>query len=45
MTSEVIVTVVLVSVAAFIFYKNVRKKTSGECSCCSGNKSKRKFSK
>ena len=30
MTSEVIVTVVLVSVAAFIFYKNVRKKTSGD---------------
>jgi hypothetical protein len=44
MTSEVIVTVVLVSFAAFIFYKNVRKKTSGDCSCCSGSKSKRKLS-
>jgi ferrous iron transport protein B len=45
MTSEIIVTVVLVSFAAFIFYKNIRKKTSGDCSCCSGNKSKRKLGK
>ncbi len=43
MTIEVIVTILLVLSAGYIFYKNIRKKSSGECGCCGGDKPKRKF--
>jgi hypothetical protein len=45
MIIEVLITVVLVAAAAYILFSSFRKKSSGKCECCSGGKSKRKFSK
>jgi hypothetical protein len=45
MAGEVIITIALVSFAVYVFYRNFRKKSSGKCDCCSGDKPRRKFSK
>lgn len=30
---EIIITVIVITIAIFIFYKNLKKSTSGECNC------------
>ncbi|NMM65004.1 FeoB-associated Cys-rich membrane protein [Clostridium sp. P21] len=39
MLIEILVTVILVSFAAYILYKNIKKKASGncDCGCCSNH--------
>ena len=33
MIFEVIVTIIIASVAVYILYKNIKKKSSGKCDC------------
>lgn len=33
MLIEIIITVLVIAIAVFIFYKNLKKSTSGECNC------------
>ncbi|WP_242849839.1 MULTISPECIES: FeoB-associated Cys-rich membrane protein [Clostridium] len=44
-TIEVVITIILVGVAAYTLFNSFRKKSSGKCDCCSDGKSKRKFSR
>lgn len=33
MPIEIIFTLIVIAIAVFIFYKNLKKSTSGECNC------------
>jgi heterodisulfide reductase subunit C len=44
MLVEIIFTVIIVAIAVFIFYKNLKKSTSGQCNCGSCSSSCPKYS-
>jgi ferrous iron transport protein B len=44
MPVEIIITAVIVAAAGFIFYKNLKKSTKGECNCGSCSSSCPKYS-
>ncbi|AAK78958.1 hypothetical protein BJV85_003025 [Clostridium acetobutylicum] len=39
MIIEIIITLLIISAALYVFYKNFKKGAKGECNCCSGSKS------
>jgi ferrous iron transport protein B len=43
MAVEIIITAIVIAAAGFIFYKNLKKSTSGECNCGSCSKSCPKY--
>lgn len=43
MLVEIIFTILIIAIAVFIFYKNLKKSTSGECNCGSCSKSCPKY--
>jgi len=40
MTIEIIIASGVITFATYIVYRNFRKKLSGECGCCSGDKTR-----
>ncbi|MCR3760076.1 FeoB-associated Cys-rich membrane protein [Clostridium felsineum] len=39
MIIEILITLIIICSALYIFYKSFKKSAKGDCSCCSGSKS------